>query len=142
MMYTYLERLLMKHEGVRLFPYKDTVGKITIGVGRNLTDVGISRGEAVDMLREDIARVMKDATERAPWIYSIDNYARRVALFDMIFNLGITGFLRFKKTIAAIKAQDWDTASQEMLDSRWARQVGRRATELAEMVRTGVATDD
>ena len=128
--------LLIKHEGLRLKPYRDTVGKLTIGVGRNLDDMGITRGEALYLLGNDINRVRLELIKIIKWFLTL-NAVRQNVLIDMVFNLGITRFKRFKKLIAAIEVQDWDRAAKEMLDSKWAKQVGRRATELARMMRDG-----
>lgn len=133
---TNLEKLLIKHEGIRLKPYLDSVGKLTIGVGRNLDDVGISEDEALDMLREDIfqARKIVDALVPNAWALS---EARRDALINMAFNLGGPRFSSFKKMIAAVNRQDFDEAARQALDSKWASQVGARAHELATMLKTG-----
>ena len=128
--------LLIKHEGLRLKPYRDTVGKLTIGVGRNLDDMGITRGEALYLLGNDINRVRLELIKIVGWFLTLGT-VRQTVLIDMVFNLGITRFKRFKKLIRAIEARDWEKAATEMLDSRWARQVGRRATELARMMRDG-----
>ncbi len=128
--------LLIKHEGLRLKPYRDTVGKLTIGVGRNLEDMGITKGEALYLLGNDINRVRLELIKIIEWFLTL-NAVRQNVLIDMVFNLGITRFKRFKKLIAAIEAQDWDRAAKEMLDSRWARQVGQRAVELAKMMEDG-----
>ena len=128
--------LLIKHEGLRLKPYRDTVGKLTIGVGRNLDDLGITRGEALYLLGNDINRVRLELIKIIGWFLTLGTVRQNV-LIDMVFNLGITRFKRFKKLIAAIERQDWDRAADEMLDSKWARQVGRRATELAQMMKDG-----
>lgn len=128
--------LLIKHEGLRLKPYRDTVGKLTIGVGRNLDDVGITREEAMYLLDNDIVRVSVEVDKAFRWYRGL-NTTRRTVIVDMVFNLGLGRFKRFKRLIAAIVVFDWDRAAKEMLDSKWAKQVGRRATELAKMMRDG-----
>jgi lysozyme len=127
---------LVQHEGLRLKPYTDTVGKTTIGVGRNLTDKGISHEEAVMLLGNDIARIETDFLQRLPWIADLNAVRRRV-LFDMAFNLGVDGLLTFTHTLAAIKQGDYEGGARGMLASKWATQVGRRASRLAQMMRTG-----
>lgn len=136
---SFLSDLLRRHEGLRLKPYRDTVGKLTIGVGRNLDDVGISKEEALWMLQDDIARAEMDARKvfRRLWHPEIFSTARHAVIVSMVFNLGLTRFRKFKKMIAAVQAQDWHRAADEMLNSKWARQVGRRARELAKMMREG-----
>jgi len=127
---------LVQHEGLRLKPYADTVGKLTIGVGRNLTDKGISEGEASFLLRNDIADVEHELSARLPWFAMLNEVRRRV-LFDMAFNLGTAGLLKFKNTLAAIERGDYEAGARGMLASKWAAQVGRRAERLAKMMATG-----
>ena len=131
-----LEDILMRDEGVRLKPYRDTVGKLTIGVGRNLDDVGISEDEARYLLRSDIVRAVKDA-ETLSWFHSL-NDARQKVIVSMIFNLGLQGFSGFHQTIKYIEAGDYNTAADRMMASKWAEQVGGRAGRLAQMMRNGV----
>jgi lysozyme len=127
---------LRLHEGERRFPYQDTVGKTTIGVGRNLTDRGLSPDE-IDFLLTNDVNESEDACAKAfPWFYEM-NHVRRNVLIDMCFNLGLPRLLRFKKFLGYLKAADYLNASKEMLKSTWAKQVGRRATRLADMMMTG-----
>jgi lysozyme len=128
--------MLIRHEGLRLKPYHDTRNKLTIGIGRNLDDVGITREEALMLLDNDITRVRREVKRAFPW-FSRLNQARKDVVLNMVFNLGLSGFRRFRKTIAAIETRDWEEAGREMLDSRWAKQVGRRARELAAIMRRG-----
>lgn len=126
--------LIKRHEGLRLKPYRDSVGKLTIGYGRNLEDVGITEEEA-DILRDhDIARVVKGLDEALPWWRGLDA-TKQNALMDMAFNLGIRGLLGFTKMLAALRRGDWDAAADEALDSKWARQVGQRAHDDAALLR-------
>jgi lysozyme len=121
---------------MRLEPYTDTVGKITIGVGRNLTDVGISQNEAMAMLRSDQKSAENGVLHRWQWSRNLDD--RRLAVMvNMAFNMGIEGLAEFQRMLAAVEAGDYDIAAMEMLDSVWATQVGDRATRLAEQMRTG-----
>lgn len=131
-----LKALLAKHEGLKLKPYKDSMGKLTIGVGRNLEDVGISEKEADELLANDIMRCHDQAFEAFDWYPALDD-ARQDVILSMIFNLGMHGFVQFKKTIQAIASKDFELASREMMDSHWASQVGKRAYELSEMMRLG-----
>ena len=130
-----IEEQLLLHEGLRLKPYKDTVGKLTIGVGRNLDDKGISKDEALFLLANDIEAVINQL-ERYEWYISTDPIRRKV-LIDMAVNLGVGGLLKFRKMIAALERGDYEGAADQMLDSRWAEQVGYRAVRLAEMMRSG-----
>jgi len=130
-----LVKQLMRHEGKRLKPYRCTADKLTIGYGRNLDDVGISDAEAMFMLRNDISQARVDLIQNHPWIDQLD-YPRQDVLINMVFNLGINRFNGFKNAIAAARVGDFDLCAKEMLDSRWANQVGERANELArQMVR-------
>lgn len=135
-----LQDLIIKHEGLVLKPYRCTAGKLTIGVGRNLEDVGITRGEAMLLLSNDIQSARSDALNAFPW-YSRLNHPRQAVVISMIFNLGLAGFQAFKKMIAAIEGEEFGKAADEMLSSRWAGQVGKRATELATMMRRGAFLD-
>lgn len=127
---------LQRHEGLRLKPYTDTVGKLSIGVGRNLTDRGISEAEAGVLLANDIEIVRIELSNAAPWWLRLDDVRQRV-LADMAFNLGVPVLLTFSVMLAAVKRGDFALASAEMLRSRWAEQVGERAQRLARMMRTG-----
>ena len=131
-----LEQQLTRHEGFRLKPYLCSAGKLTIGVGRNLTDNGITESEAKVMLRNDITRFYGELQEYLPWSVSLDP-ARRDVLANMAFNLGTMGLFGFKNFLAAMQVKDWGLASSEMLNSRWARQVGTRAAELAKIIKNG-----
>ena len=126
---------LIRHEGLRLKPYRDTEGVLTIGVGHNLAE-GISEHIAMLMLDDDIQRHSEEL-ERAHPVVNLVGEVRRDVLINMAFNLGVSRLSGFRKMWAAIHAKDWYIASAEMLDSKWARQVGKRATELAEMMRSG-----
>lgn len=130
------EALLRYHEGLRLRPYTDTTGHLTIGYGRNLTDVGISLEEARMLLRADLAAAEAAVLDAFPWAAHLDQ-VRQAVLVDMTFNLGIVTLKRFTTTLAHLQFGRWDQAAAAMLDSRWASQVGQRAKNLAAMVRTG-----
>ena len=130
-----VQALIKKHEGLRLKPYLDSVNKWTIGFGRNLSDNGISKYEAELMLVSDIEEVYRDLS-CFKWISDL-NHAREAVIVDMVYNLGINRFKGFKKTIAHLSAGDFYLASIEMLDSKWAKQVGYRAIELSHMMKTG-----
>lgn len=130
-----LVTLLVKHEDLKLKPYTDTVGKLTIGVGHNLTDLGLSVPQVLAILDDDIENVLHFLDLKLPWWRSLDDVRSR-ALVDMTFNL-MGKILEFKKMLAAIQAHDWDGASTHLLDSTFAHQVGQRAIDLAKMFRTG-----
>lgn len=134
-----LEDQLIRDEDLRLKPYKDSVGKLTIGVGRNLDDVGISRQEAMNLLANDIEHASAQLRTQLPWTISLDE-VRRGALINMTFNMGIGGLMQFKKFLTACSMADWETAAAEMLDSEWSKQVGPRAHRLSVQIETGVWT--
>lgn len=127
---------LRRDEGVRLKPYRDTVGKLTLGVGRNLDDVGITSEEADYLLENDIGRAAADLDRNLPWWRGLSE-ARQRAILNMAFNLGLPRLLGFGNMIHALHSGEYDRAAAEALDSRWARQVGARAQRIAEMFREG-----
>lgn len=132
-----LKTLLKPEEELRLKPYHDSVGKLTIGWGRNLTDNGISKKEAEYFLDNDIKDVIADLQINIPWWNSIDE-VRQLVLADMCFNMGIASLLKFHNTLNAIKNHNWKAAYDGMLASKWASQVGTRATKLANIMLTGI----
>lgn len=134
-----IEDLLVRlraDEGLRLFPYLDTVGKVTIGYGRNLTDRGISALEAEALLARDAEDAIRECRQRFEWFDSLSS-ARQIVVVSMAFNLGLPRLMAFVNFLAAVKRRDFTTASAEMLKSAWATQVGARADRLAEMMRHG-----
>lgn len=133
---TLVERLI-KHEGLRLRPYTCPAGKLTIGVGRNLEDRGISEEEAIMMLQNDIIACRKECYSNFIWYGEMDELRQEVIL-EMCFNLGITRLKGFKKMLKACELKNYSLASQEMLTSLWARQVGNRAKTLAKIMEKGV----
>ena len=128
--------LLKKHEGRRLFPYKCTAGKLTIGYGRNIEDTGISEEEAESMLQADIERSRQELVDKTDYFVPLSE-PRQTVLINMVFNLGWSRFSRFRKMIKALKDGDYPKSAVEMLDSRWADQVGGRAKELARIMSLG-----
>jgi lysozyme len=130
-----IEDQLILHEGMRLRPYRCTAGKLTIGVGRNLDDKGISRDEAMILLRNDIEEITGQL-ERHSWYVALGPVRRKV-LIDMAFNLGMVGLMGFKQMIEALKRGDYQAAADEMVSSKWYRQVGERGRRLEAMMRTG-----
>ena len=122
---------------MRLKPYTDTVGKLTIGIGRNLTDVGISSSEAFYLFENDIDRHWKELADRFPWVTSLDD-VRQVAMTNLAFNLGVPGLAKFVNTLAAIKRGDWQTAANGLRRSLWFKQVQRsRSERIIGMILTG-----
>jgi len=135
-----LINLLIKHEGCRLKPYMDTADppRITIGVGRNLTDNGISEGEALFLLFNDIMRATQDVKGLVlPDVWARLSPEQRMALIDMSFNLGLSRLSQFREMFRAVNDGAADDVATEMLDSKWASQVGERAVDLARLFATG-----
>ena len=126
---------LKRHEGLELMPYKCRSGKITIGVGRNLEDIGITEQEAELLLLNDIGRVKQELVNDQ-WYMDLDP-VRKAVIENMSFNLGYPTLKKFQNMISSISQGDYETASKEMLNSRWSKQVGQRSIELAEQMRTG-----
>ncbi len=125
-----------RHEGLRLKPYICPAGKLTIGYGRNLDDNGITEKEAEELLINDLLRAEDELFKSHPWVESLPTKVQD-ALINMVFNLGISRFNRFRKMLAALKNNDFDTAAKEALNSKWATQVGKRAHEIANQIRQG-----
>ena len=133
----YLIEQLKRHEDLRLMPYMDTTGHISIGYGRNLTDNGISLNMAEAMLAEDLNIAIKELFKTRPLVSEL-NLARQNVLINMAFNLGMPKLMKFHKMWKALAVENFDEAAVQMLDSLWAKQVGYRAEELAHQMKTGV----
>lgn len=130
-----LKDWIKKCEAFKSHPYLDTVGKLTIGWGRNIEDNGISQAEGDFMFDNDFARCERELAPY-PW-YVNQPEGVQAALMNMCFNLGIGRLLGFRKMIMALTAKDYTTAAIEALDSKWAKQVGQRAKDVALMIREG-----
>jgi len=133
---------LRRHEGLRLEPYKCSEGYLTIGFGRNIETNGISEAEAEFMLSNDLIACENELKDEG-WYNQLDE-TRRAVVLNMAFNLGKPKLMQFKKFIGALSDDDYEGASKEMItgsdgvsESKWASQVGKRAYELAEQMRTG-----
>lgn len=133
--------LIKRHEGFCNFAYECTAGKLTIGYGRNLDDVGITKDEAEVLLHNDLYECASDLKNNFQWFPYLSEQ-RMQALVDMRYNLGRAGFRRFKKMIKAFEQMDYATAAKEMLDSHWARQVGERALRLADIIENNVTAGE
>jgi lysozyme len=148
---------LVKHEGVRLQVYQDTLGIDTIGVGRNLEDRGISKEEldeldiptidhvyeygiteadAMVLAENDVQIVEEELLRAHPCVEDLDA-VRQLVLVDMAFNMGVPRLCKFVKMWNAIHEKKFDIASKEMLDSRWANQVKSRSVKLANAMHNG-----
>jgi len=132
---------IIKHEGLRLKPYLCPAGKLTIGVGRNIEENGISEDEAMYLLENDIKRCENELREIFPNFDSLPENIK-IALIDMDFNLGKPRFLTFKKLIQAVKEGDFKKAAQEAKNSRWCEQVKSRCEDVCEMIKSNNFTDN
>jgi lysozyme len=129
---------LKKHEGLRLRPYKDSVGKSSIGWGRNLDDKGISQEEAELLLTNDIADAEDDARRLlTDALFDLLSDNRKAIIINMAFNLGYARLSRFTALLGALKAGQFAAAAREMRNSVWATQVKGRAEELAVLMEKG-----
>lgn len=131
-----LNQLIM-HEGMESQAYQCSEGYWTIGVGRNIQTLGITKDEAMYLLANDLKRVEAELDDNIPWWRELSE-ARQNVLLDMCFNLGISRFLQFKNFLAATQDGRWEDSYREMLDSRWADQVGARAQRLAKAMHDDV----
>ncbi len=129
-------RQVQQDEGLRLKPYMDTTGHLTIGYGRNLTDNGISEYEALLLLDHDLNTAIDGLHDALPWVEDLDE-ARWAVLVNMTFNLGLPKLLKFQRTLKLVKAEDYTKAASAMLESLWAKQVGQRAVRLARQMASG-----
>ena len=129
-----LVQQIQRHEGLRLKPYHCAAGKLTIGYGRNLEEVGITAHEASFLLTGDLMRVEDDCLHAFPWFADLSD-DRKDVILNMCFNLGLSGLKKFAKFLQAVELGNYDTAADEMLSSLWARQTKGRAIELAQLMR-------
>lgn len=143
---------LKRHEGLRLAAYLDGLGVLTVGYGHNCLAwpvEGVEKpGDAITpeqadfLFRSDLELAEAQAGYALPWM-DILNYPRRAVLVNMAFNLGVgsvasgRGLMGFRRMLAALQRKDYPGAAREMLNSRWAGQVGARARELAAQMQSG-----
>ena len=133
-----LVQMLRLHEGVRYKVYVCSEGYETIGVGRNISEggLGLSKDEVDFLLVNDIERVQNELDRNYPWFANLDE-VRRDAIIDICFNIGLTRLRGFVNALAAMSRGQYEIAADEFMDSRWSQQVGNRAVEVTEMIRTG-----
>lgn len=132
-----VEDRLSIEEGLKLKMYLDSKSIPTIGYGHNLRDVPISKRAATVILEDDIANAATALVAKLPWVAQLDP-ARQMVLLDMSFNMGIAGLLTFEHTLFMIKNGEYANAANNLVTSAWARETGNRATQLMEILRTGV----
>jgi lysozyme len=131
-----LKNELIRDEARRAKPYQCSAGKLTIGVGWNLDDNGLPDDIIEQLFDISIANAENDAKSLFG-NYSDLSPARQRVVINMAFNLGRKRLSGFKKMIAAVESGDWQEATEQMLDSRWSHQVGKRSWRLADMMRDG-----
>ena len=130
--------MLKRHEGIKSKVYLCSKGYETIGVGRNIskTGMGISEIEIDFLLNNDLLRIRRELRTEYPWFSKLDSI-RQDAVIDISFNLGQTVLRKFKKALKAMSEENYELAADEFMDSRWSKQVGNRAVEVTEMIRSG-----
>lgn len=133
-----LIEMIKRHEGVKTHCYKDHLGLETIGVGRCIAEgsLGLSDDEVEYLLSNDIARCREELTDEYFWFPAL-NDARQAACINLIFNLGATRLRGFVKSLDAMANEKFDLAADEFMNSKWATQVGSRAIEVTDMIRSG-----
>jgi len=129
-------RYIKNHEKIRLDLYRDSSGKLCIGWGHNIEDLGIDREVADLLFEKDFQRAYRQAVQCIPFFLDLDE-VRQLAIIDMVFNMGINKVLTFKKMLHALANKDWDKAARELLKSKYAKQCPQRAKENARLIRTG-----
>lgn len=145
---------LVREEGVRLDPYRDHRGFWTIGIGHLIDrrkggslpswvkpSFPITREEADEMCRADILAVDLRFSAEIGWWAATTQTARDV-LTLMAFQMGVDGVLKFRATLAAIERRDWQGAANHMMASLWAEQTPARARRMADLLLTGVDSDE
>jgi len=135
---TKLRDQLKRHEGVRTHAYKCSANMITVAVGRNIDEnggLGLSMDEIDYLLDNDIKRCKRELLAYS-WFIDLDS-VRQDAMVNLCFNLGFSRLSLFTNALAAMDEANYERAAMEFLDSRWARQVGKRSQDIAHMIRTG-----
>lgn len=148
-----LEQALIRHEGERLLPYLDCCskpwraclctekGKLTIGVGRNIEDVGITQAESRMLLAQDIARVKSELDQALPWWREHSQVVQDV-LVNLGFNLGVltppgkAKLLTFTGTLGFIRSRRYADAAMNLEKTLWHKQVKGRAIEIETALRS------
>lgn len=130
---------LRRDEGEVLHAYRDSLGYLTIGVGRLIDERrggGITKAESAYLLGNDVDHVARELTGRLSWLSQLDE-VRRGVFINMAFQLGVSGLLGFRHTLVCAEQDDWSGTARGMLDSKWARQTPARANRLAKQIMTG-----
>ena len=116
---------LTTDEGLRLRLYTDTVGKVSIGVGRNLTDRGISHDEAGVMLLNDISLVVMQLDAQMSWWRTLDASRQRV-MINLGFNMGVPTLATFGTFLDLMQKHDFPGAADDLQGTKWYDEVGER----------------
>ncbi len=124
------KKLISQQEGRKSFPYTDTTGHLTIGIGRNLTTKGLSSDEIDYLFQNDINEVIQEITKIYSGFQSLSE-ARQAVLCSMAINMGIGGVMSFRQMFLSLENQNYKGAAEAMLNSLWARQVPSRAQQLS-----------
>lgn len=127
--------MLKIHEGYEQYPYECSMGVVTIGYGRNLESRGLSEDEAAYLLKCDVKLAEGELLDQYDYYWMLSG-ERKAVLIDMMVNLGATRLRTFMRMHQALHAKDYNLAALEMLDSKWARQVGDRSKTLAHIMIT------
>ncbi len=135
-----LRKFIAENEGLSLKLYKCPAGKLTIGYGHNIEDLGITKETAYFILEGDIQTAKRDTISIFPDMLKLP-HDKQVAIIDMVFNMGKPTFLKFEKMIAAINKRDWIEAGKQAKDSKWYRQVGDRGKKVVSLL-TGIDTSE
>jgi lysozyme len=129
-----IKRQLTYDEGKRSKPYVCSAGKLTIGIGRNLEDVGISEATVEELFTEDLNKCIIHAQRLFPNHWDTFSDLRKAGIINMIFNLGAVGFSQFKNMIDAIKKNDSEGIRKHGAASLWAHQVKSRAQRVLTLI--------
>ena len=125
---------LRRDEGVKYDIYVDSEGWLTLGVGHRLRARALSDAAVDQILRDDVAGTTAELLEAYPWAGQLSG-ARFGAVQNLAFNLGVAGLGTFVKFLAALRQERWKDAAAELLDSKYAEQVGDRAKRLSVQIK-------
>ena len=126
---------IKKHEGFRSQVYECTEGYDTIGYGFAIKDLELSEGVCDIILTEKLAKLQLGISNKFEWFDDSPVIVKDVVI-NMCYQLGLSGFSKFKKTIYYLETEQYEEASMEMLDSLWAKQTPSRAKDLSEQIST------
>jgi lysozyme len=134
MNYERLKESVEKHEGFSRKVYKDTLGIDTIGYGFAIKDLVLESDIASILLDRKLFDLSLRCYNKFQWLSEKPAIVQEVVI-EMCYQLGVTGFSKFKRTIGFLEEGDYKKASLEMLRSKWAKQTTNRANEMSNRVR-------